>query len=90
MRKLKRVSVNFSNNLITYAFFIAVHEDERPSEDIAELLQKSLTVEEEPAKNGRTIPQVKESEDSAAALVGSSDSSVEGLVVSGSFFKFSN
>lgn len=56
-----------------------MHEDDRTSEDIVELLQRSLSVDETqspPAANRNTNNTADGEENSF--LVGSSDSSVEG------------
>ncbi len=53
----------------------AVHEDERPNEEIAELLQKSFNLDESPRDRPTAVD--KDTDDSAA-LASSSDSSVEG------------
>ena len=53
----------------------AVHEDERPNEEIAELLQNSFNLDESPRDRPQTVD--KDTDDSAA-LASSSDSSVEG------------
>lgn len=54
-----------------------MHEDERPSEDIAELLQRSLSLDETPTAANR-VPNSHADGDENSMLVGSSDSSVEG------------
>jgi hypothetical protein len=58
-----------------------LHEEERPAEDIAELLQKSLTLDDPPLRpnNRPNNPiNIERENDESCMLVGSSDSSVEG------------
>lgn len=57
---------------------MTVHEDERPSEDIAELLQRSLSLDETPPSANRVPIHHNAESDENTLFVGSSDSSVEG------------
>lgn len=54
-----------------------MHEEEKANEDIAELLQKSLSLDE-PTTAVQRVPIANCDADENTVLVGSSDSSVEG------------
>ena len=59
--------------------YFTVHEDERSSEDIAELLHRSLSLDESPRNRQHNGVAHHDSEENTM-LVGSSDSSVEGYI----------
>lgn len=54
-----------------------MHEEVKATEDIAELLQKSLSLDE-PTTPRQRVPIASSDPDENTVLVGSSDSSVEG------------
>lgn len=55
-----------------------MHDDEKPNEDIAELLQRSLSLDDSSSTGGQRVPTTGNDGDENTLLVGSSDSSVEG------------
>lgn len=57
-----------------------MHDDEKPNEEIAELLQRSLSLDDPTSAVGQRVPTASNDGEENTLLVGSSDSSVEGYV----------
>ena len=71
---------NFINPALISTLLFTVHEEERSSEDIAELLHRSLSLDESP-RNQRHNGVANHDSEENTMLVGSSDSSVEGYSI---------